>query len=211
MWFASASGIGAIAANTGIDHKDDSSITKHETLKIEGDTIILKAINNNFSYGELFDYDDIAMRKKGEKVEILFDNPNLNIDASKSDVSELRIIKKAQGRSKHEAKERVSNIDYNYKIDGNTIILNDYYSTAIDNKLRGQKVNLKLLLPVGTILKLDSSMKDLLDNVDNLNDLWGFQMLDHTWKMTEEGLECLDCASKKNDESKEESKNDDFY
>jgi phage shock protein PspC (stress-responsive transcriptional regulator) len=204
IWFASASGIGAIAANTGIDHKDDSTITQHETLKIKGDTIILKAINNNISYGEFFDYDDIAMRKKGDKVEILFDNLNLNINANKNDISELRIIKKAQGRSKHEAKERVSKIDYNYKIDGNTIILNDYYSTSVDNKLRGQVVNLKLMLPIGTILKLDSSMKDLLDNVDNLNDLWGFQMLDHTWIMTEDGLNCLDCEEKNNNNSKDE-------
>ena len=204
IWFASASGIGAIAANTGIDHKDDSSITEHETLEIEGDTIVLKAINNNISYGEFFDYDDIAMRKKGEKVEILFDNPNLNIDVSKNDISELRIIKKAQGRSKHEAKERVSKLDYKYKVEGNTIILNDYYSTSIENKLRGQIVNLKLKLPIGTILKLDPSMKGLLDNVDNLNDLWGFQMLDHIWIMTENGLDCMDCKEKSNKNSKDE-------
>lgn len=206
VWFASASGIGAIAANTSIDYKDDSTITQHETLEIKGDTIVLKAIKNNISYGEFFDYDDIAMRKNEDGVEILFDNPNLNIDASKSDISELRIIKKAQGRSKHEAKERVANLDYEYKIDGNTIILNDFYSTSIKNKLRGQVVDLKLMLPIGTILKLDPSMKDLLDNVDNLNDLWGFQMLDHTWIMTEDGLNCLDCEKK----SKEKA-NDDFY
>jgi len=212
VWFASASGIGAIAANTGIDHKDDSSITKHETLKIEGDTITLKSINNNISYGDFFDYDDIAMRRVKDKVEILFDNPTLNINASKNNTTELRIIKKAQGRSKHDAKVRVSEIDYNYKIDGSTIILDDFYSTEIDNKLRGQKVNLKLFLPIGTIVILDESMKNFLDNVDNVNDLWGFQMLDHTWKMTEEGLECLNCEVKKKKQDENNSVEDDnFY
>ncbi len=210
VWFASASGIGAIAANTGIDHKDDGSITKHEVLNIASDTLILKAINNNYSYGELFDYDDIAMRKVNNKVEILFENPNLNIDASNNDIKELRIIKKAQGRSKHDARERVSKIEYNYKVEGNNLILDDHYSTSIDNKLRGQKVNLKLMLPIGTVLKIDSSMKNLLDNVDNLDELWGFQMLDHTWIMTDDGLKCKDCTSKKKKKSDKED-TDDFY
>lgn len=213
IWFGAASGIGAIAANTGIDHKDDSSITKHEILNIESDTLIIKAINNNYSYGELFDYDDISMRKINDKVEILFDSPNLNIDVSTNDKKELRIIKKAQGRSKHDAKERVTNINYNYKVEGNSLILNDHYSTSIDNKLRGQKVDLKLMLPIGTVLKIDDSMKDLLDNVDNLDDLWGFQMLDHTWIMTDDGLKCKDCKSKKVKKSNDDNNSDadDFY
>ena len=209
VWFASASGIGAIAANTGIDHKDDSSITMHETLVVDGDTILLKAFNNNVPYGDLFDYDEIAMRKVNDKVEILFDNPNLNIEASRNGEFELRIIKKAQGRSKHDAKERVNQIDYKYEVKGNTIILNDFYSTPVENKLRGQRVNLKLFIPTGTVLKLDASMKNLLDNVDNLDDLWGFQMLKHTWKMTEDGLECMDCKSKKKKGDK--TKTEDFY
>jgi len=196
IWFAAASGLGAIAANTGIDHKEDSSVTQRETLKINSDTLIIKAINNNYSYGDLLDYDDIAIQKVNDKVEIIFDKPNLNIDPNSDGKMVLKIIKKAKGRSKHDAKERVSHIKYNYTINGNTLILNDYYSTEVENKLRGQKVNLKLLLPVNTVVKFDSSMDKLLDNVDNLNNLWGYQMLNHTWKMTEDGLKCQDCSAK---------------
>jgi phage shock protein PspC (stress-responsive transcriptional regulator) len=207
IWFASASGIGAIAANTGIDHKEDSSITIQKTFNITNDTIIVKSINNNYSYGELFNYQDIAMRKKNGNVEILFENPKLNIETSKDNKLEIRIIKKAQGRSKHDAKERVAKIKYNFKINGNTILLDDYYSTSVENKLRGQRVYLKLFLPKGIYIKFDDSMKNLLDNVDNVNDLWGFQMLNHTWKMTDKGLECVNC----NTEYEENAKNDDFY
>ncbi len=207
IWFASASGIGAIAANTGIDHKSSNSIVKHEILKINSDTIYVKSLSNDYSFGEFFDYDDVSMRKVDDKIEILFGKPNFNINLSKGDNVEMNIVKKAKGRSKYDAKKRVTRIDYSYKLNGDTITLNNFYSTDIENKLRGQKVNIKLLIPEGKIVKFDTNMEDLIDNVDNLENLWGFQMLEHTWKMTDEGLKCLDCKDKK----ERKTKDDDFY
>jgi len=199
VWFASLTAIATVAADNALDFNSTSSITEQETLNIKSDTIIIKNNSSNYySYGTIFNNDNVSMQKTESKNLLLFNNFNLDIRASKTNKPELRIKKYAQGRSRLEALKRVKKINYNYSTNDNSLILNDYASTLSSNKIRNQKVKAILFIPIGTVIYFDENMNNLLDHIDNTNDYWGYQMLNHYWIMTEEGLECIDCNESKN-------------
>ena len=193
VWFAASTTLGVIAANVGIDHKENISETFSETLEIPSDTIVIKAYKSSHIIGSLFDYDNIGMSKSDGKLNLIFNYPTLDIKTSRSDKVEMRIIKSASGKSKHAAKIRTKSIEYNYTIKDNKINLDNFYSTDSENKFRNQKIRIKLYVPEGKVIVLDNSLNEIINKVDNTNDLWGYQMLDNKWVVTEDGLECLDC------------------
>ena len=198
IWFASATSIATIAADNTLNFNSKSSITEQETLAIESDTIFIKADNSNYySYGTIFNNDNVSMHKSEDGDLLLFNNFDLDIKASKTKSTELRIKKYANGHTRLQALDRVKKINYSYKVEGNTVIFDDYLSTPIGNKIRNQKVKAILFIPIGTVIYFDDNMNDFLGHVDNVNDYWGYQMLNHYWLMTKDGLECIDCNDKK--------------
>ena len=72
----------------------------------------------------------------------------------------LQIEKIAKGKSINEAKKRAEKIKYGYKIEGNTLILDNYILSSIENKFRGQGVEIFLYLPKGTMFKTDDNFED---------------------------------------------------
>ena len=47
-----------------------------------------------------------------------------------------------------------------YKPEGNTLILDDYILSSVENKLRGQGVEIFLYLPKGTVFKTDKNFEN---------------------------------------------------
>ena len=58
---------------------------------------------------------------------------------------------------------------------------------------RSQRVKLILKVPVGKSVYLSAGTKHILDDVDNVTDTWDWEMINHTWTMTNRGLECIGC------------------
>ena len=51
----------------------------------------------------------------------------------------IQIEKLANGKSASEAKKRAEKIKYGYKIEGNTLILDNYLISAVKTNLEGKK------------------------------------------------------------------------
>ena len=91
----------------------------------------------------------------------------------------LQIEKLANGKSIIEARKRAEKIKYGYKLEDNTLILDDYILSSVDNKLRGQEVIIYLYLPKGTVFKTDNNFKkfnqsdtDYFDFRTSLNNIY---------------------------------------
>ena len=67
------------------------------------------------------------------------------------------------------------------------------FLTDIKNMAKDQLIDITIFLPVNTILYLDGSTRTFLDDVDNIQNIHDRDMPKHYYKMTENGLECLDC------------------
>ena len=56
---------------------------------------------------------------------------------------------------------------------------------------------------VGKIIYFDKSVKYLLDDIDNTSNTWDGKMISRRWKMTEKGLECIDCEGLDRDDDED--------
>jgi hypothetical protein len=72
-----------------------------------------------------------------------------------------------------------------------------------NEKYRGQNVHLVLKLPVGKSVVLDKSLGNMLNDVSNTMDAYDDEMPGHEWKMTDDGLKCMDCPDNMNRSRKE--------
>jgi len=127
------------------------------------------------------------------KDSLYIDNVHLNIKPSNNNAYKLTIEKKAKGRSTAEAKERASQTDFGWKHDNDHLLLHSFLSIDKNTKWRMQKVNLTLQIPVGKHIHLGQNMDRLLDDVDNVQDMYDDEMPDKLWKMTASGLTCIGC------------------
>jgi hypothetical protein len=124
---------------------------------------------------------------------IYFSDIQLRIYKSKTDSFELQIEKDVEGFSRKDVTSKLNQMNYNYTINKDSILLGNYISTLLHNKIRGQEVNVNLYLPVGKSIYLDKSLRHVIHNVDNVTDTWDPHMLGEKWVMLAGGLTCLDC------------------
>jgi phage shock protein PspC (stress-responsive transcriptional regulator) len=136
----------------------------------------------------------------------------LDVIESSNDSVEMVIYQSAKGKTKKEANANAKAISYTYQQSGNQLIFDEVFSVAAGTKFRVQEVDLKLKLPKGKVIYFDKSVKHLLDDVENTTNTWDGDMVARRWKMTEKGLECIDCNNLDNlkndeDETDEKKKN----
>jgi len=145
--------------------------------------------------GVVLDYTE-----NGEEV-LVSEDIRINLKMSKDSIARLEVRKNANGNTFKNATETANNINYGYEIQGNTIILDDFLTTAKENKYRDQEVRIYLYLPVGTVLAYESDnnhcwiMSAPLDR-----NMSGCKMTKYLWKMDDNGeLICLNCPVKEDD------------
>jgi hypothetical protein len=114
----------------------------------------------------------------------------------------VQIEKLAQGKSFAEANQRAQKIKYNYKIVGNELILDNYFTTETKNKFRGQMVEVYLYLPEGIVYYPNENVEAYLSghNAD-FDYYYGPEGYKYKVKGTE--LDCLNCPNEDN-ENKDE-------
>jgi phage shock protein PspC (stress-responsive transcriptional regulator) len=108
----------------------------------------------------------------------------------------LEITKFSQGKDKQVAFNLAQKINYAYKLDSNQLTLATYYMLEKGEKFRGQYVDIKLFLPIGYKVFLAKGTEDVLHDIANLQNVWDWNMPDHTWTMTKDGLSCDNCEEK---------------
>ena len=185
---------------------DDSVTNRQEINLTENDTLKIKLVDNDkisnnmvlrreYGYKVVFDENDNDI--------IYSNNIRLNIQASDSEEIIVKTRKKSDGKSKEDARDRAREMRHEIQLDSNELKLNGYFLTEVINKFRSQKVYIDVFIPVGQVIYLDKSTRTFLYDVDNIQDIYDRDMPKHYYKMTNEGLTCLDCDSFENDEEKE--------
>jgi len=107
----------------------------------------------------------------------------------------VEIERFSQGKDKQYAFDMAKNINYHYSLDSNQLELATYFMLGKDEKFRGQRVNIKLMLPVGYKVFLAKGTEEVINNIENVQNVWDHNMPEHTWTMTKEGLTCDDCPA----------------
>lgn len=147
-----------------------------------GDTIVIESIgkdviNSNFG----IHLDDWKIVKDGVY------NGFVELNIAQSPDAQFHIFKtlSARGSNESNANKNMKNIDYQYKLSGDTLIFNDYVDDINKNpKFRAQKVVVTLYIPEGkTIIFRDN--KSIIEKKPRIknDDDFDFQLENTAWKL----------------------------
>ena len=184
---------------------DNKVVTKENILINQNDTLYIK-----------FRYDDFYSKSIGENREFIFTQDSIGKDIIFSNNIELNLLntdeaqpyiqieKVAEGKSSFEAKKRAERIKYNFKIEGNKIIFDNFFTTDLSNKFRNQEIKIYLYLPEGTLIAPDESVERFTRNYNtNLTLFTDYQdegNKNFKYKVTKSELKCLNCPLISRDE-----------
>ena len=178
---------------------DGKTVTK-ETINIQpNDTLNIKFVSNDFFSKDIYNHEDFMFTQDSLKNEVIYSN-EIKLFIKKTDKPQpyLQIERLAEGKSFVEANQRAEKINYNFKIVGNTLVLDNYLLTEMASKYRNQNVELYLYLPVGTIFKADESVEryDYSDD-DFFSSTYSSE--NFVYKVENNQIKCLNCLSSDTD------------
>ena len=179
---------------------DGKSVQKEIIAIAPTDTLKIKVKNNDFYSKSNYRHHDFKITQDEGDNEIIYSN-NVSIEIKYTDelAPYMLIEKLAKGKSTSQAKKRAEKIKYNYKIEGNTIILDNYILTAVENKFRGQEVEIYLYLPKGTIFQTDESYSHYDSSYYEFFDVHQYDTKNPVFRVESDKVNCLNCIEETDD------------
>ncbi len=210
LWLAGlALGI-YVTANTLGNYSESSRVKETLELSNTGDTIVIK-LNPSLEALKAMKFDnedeienhlnrrndDYFLAESGKALSVI-GRARLSVVESPNDSVEMVISRIAKGATKKEANENAKAIQYTYHQNSNELVFDPVFITPADSHFGAQELSVKLKLPKGKVIFFDSSVKHLLNDVENTSNTWDGDMVNRRWKMTAKGLECIDCENLEN-------------
>lgn len=206
LWFLTIIVASVFGVKQSTEFYHESKEVKKENVFINvTDTLMIKMKSNPIYENDLdHNSSDYKIIKDENNKDIMYlKDIAVRFKYTDDKIVSIQIEKKAKGNSLDNAKERARAINYNYMIDQNTIYLNDYMTTDLKNKFRGQEIEIIIYLPEGTILKTDDRFDNFFEN--HYYDLEYFENLDGAiHKVDKQKLKCLNCKTLEGYENSEE-------
>ena len=125
----------------------------------------------------------------------------LKIIRSQEERPQIAIVKKSGGFSMDKARDNAALIDHRYDFSENSLVLDGYFISSIEHENKEQEVRINLYLPEGQIVNFDKNvsrfyLKSYDEDAYRIND----SLFDHTLKLNENKITCLDCDTLKTKE-----------
>lgn len=208
-----------VGITTVKDFSESAKIKEPVILTTTRDTLYLSAAKGSELYKQIGvneedfdDYDGNGNRRriyhrnseyvvaKAEGKKFIIGYARLNILQASGDKFELYIIKKARGVDKRAAAERAKLITYNVSQGDSTIVFNEIFTVAANEKFRKQDIEVILKVPRGKVVFLDKSLTNIIYDIENVHNTYDGDMVNRRWVMGANGLECIDCEGLEIDE-----------
>jgi len=199
IWIIAVGILISLGINEATQIAFDGKEVKKEVINIAPtDTLQIKFKNNDFYSKNRYDTTDFRLTQDENNKEIIYSNNiTLEIMPTEEALPYIQIEKLTVGKSALDARNRAEKIRYSYKIEGNQLILDNYLLTDAVNKFRGQRVELFLYLPKGTLFKADENVQDY-DRTSNDFFNLHFSSKDYIYKVENSQVKCLNCPADEN-------------
>jgi len=196
IWLVTIISLTIIGIKQATQHAFDASVSQKDTLPITtNDTLVVKmaeCITYNKNFNRHGNSTRLAYDDNNKKI-IYSTDIRLIVKSTRDSLAYITIEKQADGSDFLLAKKRAENINYKYELTGNTLILDPFLTTAIDNKFSDQEVEITLYLPEGSTLYADDNTYNFHRNSSYYNDILDNGMEEHYLKIINDGVICEDC------------------
>jgi len=196
IWLISVS----LAISVGIKQATafavDGRVVKKENINLNPtDTLYIKFKHNDYFAKDLNDNNNFKITLDSIGNNVIYSN-NVSFKIAQTDAKSayIQIEKEAKGETLFEAKKRAEKIKYSYKVDGNHLLLDNYLLSDLKEKFRDQEIEITLFLPLGTLLKMDESVRNY-DQTDGDYFLWNPDFKDAVYKVENDKIKCQNCPN----------------
>jgi len=203
LWIISIAILTSIGIKQATEISYDNKVVEKKVLAIKPtDTLYIKFKYNDYYTKSLNHYREFEFVQDSANNELIYSN-DVRIHVLRTDESTpfMQIEKSARGNSFTNAKKRAEKINYKFQVNGNHLILDNYFLTDVKNKFRGQEVDIYLYLPEGQLVKPDSSVRDYYNSDDNFFELNYHG--DYSYKVIGSKVKCLNCPADEDADSDE--------
>jgi phage shock protein PspC (stress-responsive transcriptional regulator) len=198
LWVLSCAALAIVLFNEGFSFAESARSTTQDYFKAAPDTlyIVTQGRIKTLKYDkEVFtpessDFDNIYISDQKKEI---YERATLSISSGEHNSSRVDIIKRSSGRSRMDAIEKSEKLKYNFKISGDTLYIDEYFTIPSERKWSFDNVRVDVYIPEGTIVYMDRTAQYIhyYHDVHFYNDgKKGF------FKLTEDGLEYFDPDSK---------------
>ena len=199
LWLLSIAILIALGVRQAAAHAFTGTTTLNEQLIASApvDTLqITMRSTENIEYDNRFTFDDLEMVYDEEGNALLYsEDIKFDIKKATDSIVRMKIKKDADGSSFEEARARSGEIQYGYSYSEGNLVLDDYLTTAISEKMRNQEVRTIVYIPEGMVVGFDASVKGNIGwSTKNDKDLYRSDIVDYLWVMGSDGeLKCQNC------------------
>lgn len=196
LWILSILGIifTTIDVSSRYSHSGIST-TKHELAIEPTDTLSISMLK--LDEDNVVRYDDHRINKiyfDSETKKMFSRKVSVDVRLSDQEYAYVKIRKSARGKNFEIANDNASKLEYEFKLDNKNLKLNNYFlKDYLSQSIFEEDVDVIVYVPEGYHVYLDRSTKYYLDDVDNVQNIYDRNMVDHYYIMGNEELDCLDC------------------
>jgi phage shock protein PspC (stress-responsive transcriptional regulator) len=196
VWVMAIAALTIIGFNEGISFAKTAETSAEIVLKNSPDTIYVMSENKiadlKFEKDFTLPHEEYSVYINDEKKE-LYIRSYLSVDRSDGKSTRIEVKKRAAGRTEMEAMKKTEGLIYNYRVNGDTLHLDEYFTSPAGRKWSADNVGINLFIPSGTILKFENNPRILLhssfrnESDEYLESSW--ESGNSLWVMTNDGLE----------------------
>lgn len=195
LWICSLIGWMTYGVKQFSEFSHDSKIDQYESIYTNSDTLYVKMKSHKFIDKELYRDNDIDLEYDEEGNRIIYSqNIRLVVKSTKESTPYMVIEKNASGKTYQMAKNRASNINYDWELTPNDELLLDGYFTSTPDQLnRDQQIEITLFMPEGMIIYAYNNTYSYHRNTSGYGDILDNGKEEKYLKVLNNELQCLDC------------------
>lgn len=214
IWVMSVVALSIILFNEGISFAETGKTETKEVIERPPATIY---ILGSRKVADLQYENEIAVQEEDYNIYLpanskdLYVGTRLGTYSSDNNSLEIDVRKRSTGSDSYKAETKAKSLSYNYRIAGDTIFIDEYFTIPEGSKWSFDNVGINVFIPVGTIVRFDNTTenmyykyrqtheRDFRDHDFDIEfgsrdgdygyDYSGHPDGDHIWVMTKYGLE----------------------
>jgi len=190
LWVVSVVLMFAVGMRIAYNFRTDAETSNKYDIETNSDTLFIEVAN----------YKEFYERNKADFSRVYVDlennleimgKPRLHIEKSESKKMTLEIYKSANGMTSNKAGKYLKSISYDWQQNDSLLKFDSRFNISGNKKIRDQRVDMYLKIPVGKIIYLNENTKNIIKNIQNIQDMFDWNMTGKYWVMTKNGLSLL--------------------
>jgi phage shock protein PspC (stress-responsive transcriptional regulator) len=168
LWVMVIAALSIILFNEGISFKETARSVSQTIIPNPPDTLYImtdhKVADLRFDKRFAVPDDDYTVFLV-DSTRKMYISPDLRLSMTDDDNAKIEIRKRSSGRTRNDAARKSESLIYNYRVSGDTLYLDEYFSIPSGSKWTADFLSVNLFVPEKTVLFFGNSSAKLFHNV----------------------------------------------